>query len=334
MALLECVANLSEGRDPTVITALSDSIKSVPEVTLHHVDTGFAANRTVFTFTGAPHPLMESVFRLYQAAFKYIDMALHKGTHPRMGAVDVCPLVPLRGVSIAETNVMIGELGKRLADDVGIGGYYYALTASDPQRRELSYLRKGQYESLPDKLDSLPLDFGSNQHWQKFGVSVLGCRQLLLAYNVNLSTRNPQKAHQIAQRVRESGWLQKDEDGTLQRVYGRLKSVKGLGWFIKDFNLAQASYNLTDLSANGLLEVFNATREVATEFGVSVTGSELIGLTPLAELRKVARFVRPEQAMDLPEIISTAVNYLGLNSVKGFDPYQQVLDLKLGEEIA
>lgn len=333
MALLECVANISEGINPTKIEAIATSIRSVPKVDLIHVDTGVSANRSVFTFVGPPENLMEAAFRMYEKVYELVDMSVHTGTHPRQGAVDVCPFIPLSDISLKETNRLCLQFGERLHRELGIGGYYYGFSALDPSRSNLALLRKGQYESLPEKLKKNPLGFGNTDHWKKFGVTVIGCRNLLVAYNVNLNTRDVDIAHKIAQRVRASGWLQKKNDESLERVYGRLKSVMGLGWYIHDFDIVQASYNLTDLGENGMLDVFNATVEVAREFDVEVTGSELIGLTPLSELEKAARYLNPSINQDIPQVLESSISYLGLNSLREFNPYEQVLDFKIGQEI-
>lgn len=333
MALVECVANISEGRNPRAIMAVANAIRSVKGVKLLFTDTGYGANRTVFTFIGSPEGILESALAMYRAAIENIDMAEHQGAHPRLGAVDVCPLIPLQDISTAEVAALAVELAQQLADELDIGGYYYSYNATRTERELLSYLRQGQYESLPGKIEKLPLDFGSGNQWRRFGLTVIGCRPLLVAYNVNLNTRDPEIAHKVAQRVRESGYLLKRGDGTLSRVRGLLKKVRGLGWYIKDFDVAQASYNLTDLSINGMLECFETTKKVAAELGCQVTGSELIGLAPLSEFEKVAARLSPENTWNRDKVLAEAVAYLGLNEVRDFDPQQQVLDLQVNTRI-
>ena len=331
MALLEGVANISEGRRSDVIMALASAIRSVEGVKLFHVDAGAAANRTVMTFAGGPDAVMEAAFRLYKSALLHIDMAQHRGTHPRQGAVDVCPFVPLSGISIQETDNLVKALARRLADDLGIGGYFYELSAVEGNPTDLATLRKGQYEALPSKLKDMPLDFGTEASWKKFGVTVMGCRRLLVAYNVNLNTKDVDKAHIIAQRVRESGYLHRNAENVLERITGHLEAVKGLGWYISDFDITQASYNLTDLSRNGILEVFNTTKEIARGYDVEVLGSELVGMAPRNEFLRVAKYLFPGQDLDDSTIFEAADQYLGLSSVKSFDPEKQVLDLLIGE---
>lgn len=333
MALLECVANISEGRRPEVIAAIAAEILSVDQVQLIHTDSGMAANRTVMTFTGPPLAVMEAAFRMYRCAAEHIDMSKHKGTHPRQGAVDVCPFIPLVGIGVAEINQLVRALARRLDEELGIGGYYYERTAGIERPAGLARLRRGQYESLPGKLRDLPLDFGTDTNWKKFGVSVIGCRKLLVAYNVNLATKDVHIAHQIAQRVRESGHLQKEPGKLLKRVPGRLKSVMGLGWYISDFGFCQASYNLTDLSINGMVDVFDATSEAASEFNISVEGSELVGMAPMSEFLKLWQKLHPGEEPDQQRLFREAEDYLGLSSVKVFDPYKQVLDLVLNQSV-
>jgi glutamate formiminotransferase/formiminotetrahydrofolate cyclodeaminase len=333
MALLECVANVSEGQQPEVIAAIASAIRSVDQVQLIHIDSGAAANRTVLTFTGPPISVMEAAFRMYRTAQELIDMSNHRGTHPRQGAVDVCPFIPLSGITAAETDVMVRALAKRLDAELGIGGYFYELSATHGKPSNLATLRKGQYEALPSKVRELRLDFGTEINWKSFGVTVIGCRKLLVAYNVNLATEDVHIAHMIAQHVRESGYLHRDEKGSLKRIKGRLRSVRGMGWYIKDFDCCQASYNLTSLTENGILEVYDATREVAATFNTEVTGSELVGMAPMSEFLKIWQKLYPGKEPDQQDLFRAAEDYLGLNNVKAFNPEKQVLDLLIDQEV-
>lgn len=333
MALLECVANLSEGQRPEVISAIAAEILSVEQVRLIHTDTGMAANRTVMTFTGPPLSVMEAAFRMYRCAAKHIDMSNHQGTHPRQGAIDVCPFIPLAGIEVAEINQLVRALARRLDEELGIGGYFYERSAGMGRPSSLAQLRKGEYEALPDKLRELPLDFGTETNWKKFGISVMGCRKLMVAYNVNLATKDVCTAHKIAQRVRESGYLEKELGKPSGRVPGRLKSVRGLGWYISDFGFCQASYNLTDLSVNGMMDVFDATREAAAEFNIGVEGSELVGMAPMSEFLRLWQKLRPGEEPDQQRLFRLAEDYLGLSSVKVFDPQKQVLDLVINQSV-
>lgn len=333
MPLLECVANISEGRRPEVIAAIAAEIRSVDQVQLIHTDSGFAANRTVMTFAGPPVLVTEAAYRMYRAAKEHIDMSRQSGTHPRQGAVDVCPFVPLSGISPAETDQLVKALGRRLEEELGIGGYYYELSAKPGKPTGLARLRRGEYEALPEKLRDLPLDFGTEKNWERFGVSVIGCRKLLVAFNVNLATKDVDTAHKIAQRVRESGYLEKEPGKLLRRVPGQLKGVMGLGWYISDFGFCQASYNLTNLSVNGILEVYDATRKAAAEFNTDVEGSELVGMAPMSEFLKLWHKLYPGAKPDQNKIFKAAENYFGLSSVKVFDPQKQVLDLVINQPL-
>lgn len=331
MQLLECIPNLSEGRDPQIISQFAEAIKSVEGVKLLHTDTGMAAHRTVFTFVGQPEAVTEAAFRLYQKSVELIDMGQHTGTHPRQAAVDVCPLVPLRRMGMNDCINLAYRLGHRVGEELGIPGYFYGFAASQPEKMNLAYLRRGGYEALPKKFETLPPDFGKAENWQRSGATVIGCRKLLIAYNVNLNTRDVKVARQIAENLRESGKTSFNERGEKTQVRGRLKSVKGLGWYIDDFKKAQVSYNLTDTDQAGMLDVFLATREEAAKLGFSVTGSELVGLAPLSEFIKAGRyFLKDEQAGE-KEAVDAAIRFLGLDELKPFEAEKKVLDLLLQE---
>lgn len=326
MKILECVPNISEGRDAAIIEAIAQSIRSVKGVNLLHIDSGLAANRTVYTFAGEPEAVMEAAFQMYLKAYELIDMSQHTGTHPRQGAVDVCPFIPLQGMEISEVVDLLETLTSRLEKAINIPGYYYEYSASAPERTNLAVLRKGQYESLPAKFDTLPPDFGDPQNWKRFGATVIGARRLLIAYNVNLNTKDVAIAKKIASNVRESGKWEMDSNGERTKVMGKLKSVKGLGWYIEDFQKAQVSYNLTDISGAGMLDVFLATQEEAEKLGVKVTGSELVGLAPMNEFHKAAQHSHPGQTFTDDEAIAEAVKLLGLDELKPFDPDQKIIE--------
>lgn len=326
MKILECVPNISEGRDKAIIEAIAQSIRSVKGVKLLHIDSGLAANRTVYTFAGEPEAVMEAAFQMYLKAYELIDMSQHTGTHPRQGAVDVCPFIPLQGMETNEVIDMVLRLVTRLEESINIPGYYYEYSAVFPERMNLAFLRKGQYEALPKKFDSLPPDFGDTQNWKRFGVTVIGARRLLIAYNVNLNTEDVAIAKKIASNVRESGKWEIGSNGERSKVMGKLKSVKGLGWYIEDFQKAQVSYNLTDISEAGMLDVFIATQEEAEKLGVKVSGSELVGLAPMSEFHKVAQHAHPGQTFTDDVAITEAIKLLGLNELKPFDPDQKIIE--------
>ncbi len=328
--LLECIPNASEGCNPKKIEEMAHAINKVNGVKLLHTDSGQAANRTVFTFAGKPEAVIEAAFELYRKAGELIDMSQHSGTHPRQGAVDVCPLVPLKGVTMEEVVDLTYRLGERIGGELGIPGYYYEYSAKDPQRKNLAALRKGEYESLPEKFNVFPPDFGKTDEviWKKSGVTVLGARKLLIAYNVNLNTREIAIARKIAARVRESGKLITQADGSKIRIRGKLQAVKGLGWYIEDFQKAQVSYNLTDVAQAGMLDVFLATQTEAERLGFEVTGSELIGLAPLSEFLKVGQYFYPAEIKE-PVLIKAAVKGLGLAELGVFDPHQKIIEYTL-----
>lgn len=311
-ALIECVPNVSEGQNAEHIAQMAEVIRQTPAVKLLHIDSGFAANRTVFTFAGTPLAVFEAAFKLYKKAATLIDMQQHKGEHPRMAAVDVCPFIPVSGISIDELLPLHKDFTTHLANELNISGYWYEHSASAPERKNLAFLRKGEYEQLPEKQKTLPFDFGPTDYRKTFGATVTGIRNFLVAYNINLATADADKAKSIASKLRESS--------------GGLKGVKSIGWYIHDFKCAQVSCNLVDLSQNGILETFLKTKTLAEELGVKVTGSELIGLAPLAEFKKVQHYLQlPENDLNWNAII----DFLGLTEVDDFSPQERVLELKL-----
>lgn len=326
MKLLECVPNISEGRKPEVIKTIAKAIEEVDGVKLLHIDSGFAANRTVFTFVGRPEDVMEAAFRMYLKAHELIDMSQHQGTHPRQGAVDVCPFIPLAGMTTNEVLDMVLRLTSRLEATIDIPGYYYEYSAVLPERMNLANLRKGEYESLPQKFQLLKPDFGSVTNWQRFGATVIGVRKLLIAYNVNLNTSDASIARKIASRIRESGYI--DKNGLRQG--GKLESVKAIGWYIEDFKCAQVSFNLTDLTKAGMLDVYLATLEEAKKEGVEVKGSELIGLAPLSEFIKAADYFKPEFSTP-DEAIQISIKGLGLDALKPFKAEQKIIEKLISE---
>ncbi len=317
MKILECIPNVSEGRNQKVIDSLTAAITSVEGVKLLHTDTGHAANRTVFTFAGPPEPVLKAAFALYQKSVELIDMRSHQGTHPRQGAVDVCPFVPIRDISMNEVIDLTQRLSCMLEEAFDIPGYYYGFSATWPERQNLSFLRKGEYESLPEKFTSLPPDFGNPENWQKSGITTIGGRYLLVAYNINLQTKDMGIARKIAGIIRESG---------ASGRAGKLKSVKAIGWYIEDFDKVQVSCNLTDLSQAGMLDVFIAISEEAQKLGTAVTGSELIGLAPLSEFEKAGQYFEPQSE----DRVKAAIKGLGLSDIKPFDPQQKIIDYLIG----
>lgn len=322
MKLLECIPNISEGRDKTIINAVAQAIKSVEGVKLLHTDSGYAANRTVFTFVGEPEAVLKAAFELYKVSLNLIDMSKHTGTHPRMGAVDVCPFVPLQGTPMLEAIDIASRLAFMLESEFNIPGYYYGFNASWPDHVNLSYLRKGEYETLPGKMAEMPLDFGNWENWEKSGATVIGARNLLVAYNINLSTKDVAIAKTIAAIIRQSGTIRLSSTGERLGTAGKLAGVRAIGWYIKDFDRVQVSCNLTDLSLSSMLDVFLAVKEEAEKLGITVTGSELIGLAPISEFEKAAAHFEPNSS----NLIKAAIKGLGLDEIKPFDPNQKIIE--------
>lgn len=304
--ILECVPNFSEGRDPAVIEAIAASIRSVSGVRLLHTDAGYDANRTVYTFAGLPEAVCEAAYQAIKTAAGLIDMRRHQGAHPRMGACDVCPLIPVRNISVDETVTLSRNLGQRIGE-LGIPVYLYENSAARPERRSLAYLRKGEYEAIPDKISrpEWTPDFGPSVFHETFGMMALGARPFLIAYNVNLNTDNVAVAQAIAVRVRESGNGQRP---------GLLKNVRAIGWYMDEYRCAQVSCNLTDFEITPLKTLFDTITFAARELGTDTAGSELIGLIPERAL------------LDGFSTAEAAVTHLGLNSVTPFDANERILE--------
>ncbi len=317
MALIECVPNVSEGQNPEIINALAEAIQSVQDVKLLHIDSGYAANRTVFTFVGNPDSIAEAAFALYAKSLELIDMRKHKGTHPRLGAVDVCPFIPLSGISINHTIDIGVRLAHRLHGELGISTYYYAANALSMEKQSLAYIRKGEYESIASKVKEEPVDMGDLENLEKFGITTIGARRLMVAFNLNLETKDVFIAKKIAGVIRESG--------TKNSGAGLLKGVKSIGWYIKDFDKVQVSCNLYNLEQNGLLEVYLAAESEAKKLGTTVTGTELIGLAPLSEFTKAGRHFASLHKGE----IEAAIQGLGLNEIENFDPKKRIIEYLL-----
>jgi glutamate formiminotransferase/formiminotetrahydrofolate cyclodeaminase len=346
MQLIECVPNFSEGRDMGIIKQITDAIESVEGVKLLDVDPGKATNRTVVTFVGEPKPVIEAAFRSIQKAAELIDMRRHKGEHPRMGATDVCPLIPISGISMEECAQYATQLGKRVGEELGISVFLYESAATDPRWRNLATIRSGEYEKMAEKLSSndfIP-DFGPRSLNEKAGVSAIGARDFLVAYNVNLNTTSERRANSVAFDVREQGRVKrigdpvtgevvKDETGEPIRIPGKCKAVKGIGWYIAEYGIAQVSMNLTNISITPLHEAFEACVESAQSRGLYVTGSELVGMVPLKVLTDAGKhFLRKQErstGVSEAELIKIAVRTMGLDELGPFDPQQKVIEYSL-----
>lgn len=282
--LLECVPNFSEGRDPRVIQQITDRIAAVDGVRLLNVDPGKATNRTVVTFVGAPDAVAEAAFQAIKPAGELIDMRRHSGEHPRMGATDVCPLVPISGITMAEAAEYARQLGERVGRELNLPVYLYEAAQPDPARKNLAVIRAGEYEGLPKKITRPEWrpDFGPAAFDAQRGATVIGARDFLVAYNINLNTTSTRRAYAIAFDVREAGHTVKQPDGTEQQQPGTLKAVKAIGWYIPEYGVAQVSMNLTDIAVTPVHVAFDEVCRAAEARGVRVTGSELVGLVPAA----------------------------------------------------
>ena len=347
--LIECVPNISEGRDSKIIEIVSKIVETVEGVTLLDVDPGKATNRTVITFVGEPQLVIEAAFRLIKKAAELIDMSKHTGEHPRFGATDVCPLVPISGISLEETARYAHQLGERVGNELGIPGYFYENAAREEKRKNLANCRSGEYEGLSAKLsdpDWKP-DFGSTQYSNevaKTGAIAISARDFLIAYNVNLNTTSTRRANAIAFDIREAGRIKRDgnpitgkkildANGEPERVPGKLKAVKGIGWFIDEYGIAQISYNLTNITITSMHEAFDESCKAALTRGIRVTGSEIIGLIPLQAMLDAADYYLIKQKRSLGiserEKIKIAVKSLGLDDLKPFHPEEKIIEYML-----
>jgi glutamate formiminotransferase/formiminotetrahydrofolate cyclodeaminase len=344
MRLVECVPNISEGRRAEVYGAVAAAAASAPGVTLLNVDPGAETNRTVITLVGAPDAVLEGAWRLAAKALDLIDMTAHRGAHARLGAVDVVPFVPISDVTMDECVELARRLGERLGRERSIPVFLYEFAASAPHRRNLADIRAGEYEGLAKKLED-PLwhpDFGPAAFVPRSGACVVGARKFLVAYNINLNTEDRRLATRVALDVREKGRMRRDEHGHPvldaggEPVFdpGLLKSVKAVGWTIPEYGCAQISMNLTDLDVTPLHVAFDTCEERATDRGLRVTGSELVGLVPKGALLEAGRHYlrRMGRSAGVPErmLLTTAIRTLGLSEVKPFDPAERIIEERLG----
>lgn len=343
--LIECVPNISEGRDEQKIQAIAEVVETVEGVRLLDVDPGKATNRTVITFVGEPENVIEAAFRLIKKASELIDMSKHSGEHPRFGATDVCPLVPIANITMEETVKYAHKLGKRVGDELGIPGYFYENAASTEERRNLANCRAGEYEGLPEKLvtPQWKPDFGPAEFVKAktSGVTAISARDFLVAYNINLNTTSSRRANAIAFDIRERGRVKreggsltgkivKDREGNPMNIPGSLKAVKGIGWYIEEYGIAQLSLNLTNISITPMHIAFDEALKRAQERGVRVTGSELVGLVPLNALLDAGRYFLKKQERSVgvsdEELIKIAIKSMGLDDLKPFNPRERVIE--------
>ncbi len=333
--LIECVPNFSEGRDMNIIKQITDEIETVEAVRLLNVDPGKATNRTVVTFVGHPQAVIEAAFRAIKKAGELIDMSKHKGEHPRMGATDVCPLIPIADISMEETAKYAQQLAKRVGEELNLPVYLYEAAQPDKSRSNLSVIRAGEYEGFPKKIKQQEWkpDFGPAIFDAKRGATVIGARDFLVAYNVNLNTTSTRRANAIAFDVREAGRKIKDDSGQMITVPGSLKAVKAIGWYIEEYGVAQISINLTNINITPVHIAFDEVCKKADARGVRVTGSELVGLIPLKAMLDAGKyFLRKQQrstGVSEKELIKIAVKSLGLDELGPFKPEEKIIEYML-----
>ena len=344
--IIECVPNISEGRDLKKIKTIANVVTEVEGIKLLDIDPGKATNRTVITFVGEPEQVIEAAFKLIKKASELIDMSKQTGEHPRFGATDVCPLVPIANISMEETTQYAHRLGKRVGDELGISGYFYENAATKENRRNLANVRSGEYEGLEKKLSdkNWKPDFGPTSFTTKTknsGVTAISARDFLVAYNINLNSTSTRRANAIAFDIREAGRVKRegnpitgkkvlDTNGDPVRIPGKLKAVKGIGWYIEEYGIAQISYNLTNISITSMHEAFDETLKAADKRGIRVTGSELVGLVPLQAMLDAADYFLQKQKRSLgiseADKIKIAIKSLGLDDLKPFHPEERIIE--------
>lgn len=344
--LIECVPNFSEGNDLTIIKQITDQIQSVEGIKLLNVDPGKATNRTVVTFVGSPQAVIDAAYLAIKKAAELIDMSKHKGEHPRMGATDVCPLIPITGISMEETVAYAKALGARVGKELKIPVYLYEAAQANQQRSNLSVIRSGEYEGFfkKIKLAEWTPDYGPPEHSIKSGATVIGARDFLVAYNINLNTTSVRRANAIAFDVRETGRVKRagdtltgtiitDEKNNPVYIPGTLKSVKAIGWYIKEYGIAQISMNLTNINVTPVHIAFEEVNKKANERGIRVTGSELVGLIPLKAMLDAGNYFLEKQnrstGVSEKEKIKIAVKSMGLDELSPFKPEERIIEYLL-----
>jgi glutamate formiminotransferase/formiminotetrahydrofolate cyclodeaminase len=336
--IIECVPNFSEGRDMGIIKQITDTIESPDGVKLLDVDPGRDTNRTVVTFVGEPEKVAEAAFRAVRKASELIDMSKHHGEHPRMGATDVCPFVPVSGITMEETAEYARRLAKRIGDELGIPVYCYENAAFEEKRRNLANCRAGEYEGLSKKLadPEWKPDFGPAVLNKRSGATAVGARDFLVAFNVNLNTTSIRRANAIAFDVREKGRNIKNEKGEIINVPGTLKSVKAIGWYIEEYGIAQISMNLTNISVTPVHIAFDEVCRKADSRGIRVTGSELVGLIPLKSILEAGSYFLARQqrssGVSDEELIKIAVKSMGLSDIHEFNPEEKIIEYVMEEK--
>ena len=325
--IIECVPNFSEGRNLDIIDKIASSVKSTQNVKLLNVEPDKDYNRTVITFAGEPSGVKEAAFNAISTASELIDMSRQKGEHPRIGATDVCPIIPVANATREECVKLANELGKDVGEKLGIPVYLYENAARSEERRNLENIRKGEYEGLEQKLRDWVPDYGPaeyNDKVRKSGATVIGARFFLIAYNVNLDTRDVRIANEIAKKVRESGSMIADETGEKERVPGMLKYVKAIGVELREYNISQVSMNLTNYKETPIHTAFETVKAQAREFGMEATGSEIIGLVPKDALIEAGAFYAGNNSEE--ELVKAAIENLGLSQLNKFEPGNKIIE--------
>ncbi len=329
--ILECVPNFSEGIDSTTIAAIAEAAATQTAVRVLHIDAGKGANRTVITLAGTPDAVVAAAFAMIRQAAALIDLRVHTGAHARIGATDVCPLVPIQGISLTEAAELARQLGERVGRELNIPVYLYEAAATRPERQNLANIRRGEFAGLAAKMqhpDWLP-DFGPATPHPTAGATVIGARDFLLAYNFNLNTADAALAQRIATQLRESGRLVTEATGKRQRIPGLCPGVKAIGWYMPEYACAQVSTNITNIYASPLHVVQEACRQLARQEGAEVIGAELVGMLPLSVMLAAGRFYQQGVAATEAELIAAAVAGLGLDKVRPFVPSERIIEYRL-----
>ncbi len=344
--LIECVPNFSEGRDMNIINQITKEIESVEGVSLLDVDPGKATNRTVVTFVGEPEAVLEAAFLAMKKAKELIDMSKHTGEHPRFGATDVCPLIPISNISMEEVAKLAHKLGKRVGEELDYPIYLYENAATKKERKNLAFVRQGEYEGLKERIKTEMPDFGKAEFRPKTGATAISARDFLIAVNFNLNTTSSRRANSVAFDVREAGRvlregnpitgkIKNDKNGEPLRQAGTCKGTKGIGWFIEEYGIAQVSMNITDVRATPLHIAFEETRKSAASRGMRVTGTEIVGLVPLEMMTSAGRYFLEQQKRSTgvaeSELINIAIKSMGLDDLKPFNPQEKIIEYKISD---
>ena len=345
MQLVECVPNFSEGRDSKVIDAIADAVRAVEGVRLLDVDPGKSTNRTVVTFVGDPEAVVEAAFQAIAKAADLIDMRHHKGAHPRIGATDVCPFIPVAGVTMEECVEMAKRLGRRVGEELKIPVYLYAEAAQVKERSNLADVRQGEYEGLAARMrNGFKPDYGPVEFNAETGATVIGARQFLIAYNVNLNTRSTKLANEVAFSIREAGRAKRDDQGNIVKddqgvtvkVAGTLKACKAVGWFVDEYEQAQISINLVDYKETSIHTAFDECCKQADALGMRVTGSEIVGMVPLEPMLQAGEHYLRKQGRSTGvserELVEAAILSLGLSDVQPFDPAKKIIEYTIADQ--